>query len=74
MAEGTRLREMNEHLHALEERMQQFTIEYSDKVEEMLHQLNSNYSKNMGTLAQQLDEIQQNGQQRYEALQHEAAR
>nr|CAD1827709.1 unnamed protein product [Ananas comosus var. bracteatus] len=50
------------------------TLRASEKVEERLHQSSVDYSKKMGVLAQQLDELQQEGQQRYEALQIEAAR
>uniref|UniRef100_A0A6V7QV55 Reverse transcriptase domain-containing protein n=1 Tax=Ananas comosus var. bracteatus TaxID=296719 RepID=A0A6V7QV55_ANACO len=64
MAEGTRLREMSEHINALEEMRQQFTVEYNNKVEEELQQFSMDCSKKIGILAQQLDEIQQDEQQR----------
>lgn len=74
MAKGTRLREINEHVHAIEERMQRLTTECNEKVEEKLQQFNVDFTKKMGILAQQLDEILHESQQRYEALQIEAAK
>nr|CAD1820456.1 unnamed protein product [Ananas comosus var. bracteatus] len=68
MAEGTRMREMNEHLHALEERMQQIAVENSEKVDEKLQQFSMDYSKKISVLAQQLDDMQQESARRHEQL------
>lgn len=74
MAEGTRLKEINDHVHAIEKQVQSITLECNDKMDEKLQQFNLDCSKKFGVLAQQLDEIQQESQQRYEALQIDAAR
>nr|CAD1843416.1 unnamed protein product [Ananas comosus var. bracteatus] len=74
MAEGTRLKEINDHVHAIEKRVQSVTLECNDKMDEKLQQFNLDCLKKFGVLAQQLDELQQESQQRYEALQIEAAK
>lgn len=59
MAEGTRLRDINDHLTTLESRVQQLTMEYQGKVKE---------------LSSQIHEIREVGQRQYEALQAEATK
>ncbi len=68
MAEGTRLGEMNEHLNVLEERMQQLTSECNEKIEEKTQQISEDCSKRIGALTHQLDEMQMDGQHKFEAL------
>ncbi len=65
---------MNEHLHTLEERVQQLTGEYDNRMEEKLQQFSDDCNKKIRLLAQQLGELKQDGQHRYKALQLEAAR
>ncbi len=57
MAEGTRLKDLNDHMVSLEEKMQKFTGDYQGRVKE---------------LTQQINEIKGVEQQHYEFLQSEA--
>lgn len=46
------MRGINKHVHAIEERMQQLTVECNDKVKEKLQQFNVDCTKKIGILAQ----------------------
>ncbi len=59
MAEGTRLKDLGEHMSLLENKMQKLTVDYQGKVKE---------------LAEQISEIRAVEQRHYEALQAEAAK
>ncbi len=59
MAEGTRLRDLNEHMLTLESRMHNLTTEYQDRVVE---------------LAAQIKEVSETEQKHYENMQTEAMR
>ncbi len=59
MAEGTRLKDMNEHITTLETRVQKLTMDYQDKV---------------GELATQIKEVSEVEQLHFEALQIEATK
>ncbi len=74
MAEGTRLRDMSEHITLLEEKLQHITHECDARIEERMQQYTLDCNKQIGALAQQIDEIQHEGQQRYESIQIEPAR
>ncbi len=54
--------------------MHQLTVECNAQLEEKLQQFNADCSKKIRVLAQQLDELQQDSQQRFEAMQIEATR
>ena len=58
MAEETRLREINESLRILEEKMQVLTIECHSQIEGRIHQVTEEYNIKIKVLAKQLDEIQ----------------
>lgn len=66
MAEGTRLKDLSEHINSIEERLQQLTSDCNNIFEERLQQLTLECNKQIGILAQQLEEIQHEGQQRSE--------
>ncbi len=74
MAGGTQLREMSEHIAALEEKLQHLTSHCGKQIEESIQQYTADSNKQMGILAQQIAEIQHEGRQRYESLQIEAAK
>lgn len=74
MAEGTRLKDLNEHIHHLDERLRQLTSECDNRMEERLHLFSEECNKQIGDLARQIEEIQYEGQHRYESLQSEATR
>ena len=74
MVEGTRLKEICENTRALEERMQTFFTDCHNHIENRLHQVSEEYNTKLGVFARQLDEIQIEERQRYEALQIEATR
>ncbi len=59
MAEGTRLRDLNEHMTMLESKLQRLTTEYQDRVRELGNQIN---------------EVSITGQKQYEAIQVEATK
>ncbi len=59
MAEGTRLNNLTEHLYLLEEKMQELTSDYHGKV---------------GELTNQIAEIKETEQRRYESLQVDASK
>ncbi len=74
MAEGTRLKGLNEHLKVVEERVQNLTLDCNQVLESKFHQFELEYNRKLGIVAQQLDDMQKEGQQRYEAQQMEAVR
>ncbi len=74
MAEGTRLREMSEHIAALEEKLQHLTSNCGKQIEESIQQYTADNNKQMGILVQQINEIKHEGRQRYESLQIEATK
>ena len=74
MAEGTRLKEISENIRILEERMQTISIDCHNHIENRLQQVSDEYNTKLGVFARQLDEIQIEERQRYEALQIEAAK
>lgn len=72
MAEGTRLKDLNEHIHHMDERLRQLTSECNNRVEERLQMFSEECNKQIGDLARQIEEIQYKGQHRYESLQNKA--
>ncbi len=74
MAEGTRIRELKEHINAIEEKMLQLIEDCHHRIDEKLQQFGFECGKWIEGLAQHLEEIQQDDQQRYEAFQVEATR
>ncbi len=74
MAEGTRLKEMSEQIKALEEKMQTIPTECHTIIDGRLQQFGIDYNQRLEALVHQLEEIQLVDQQRYEAQQLEATR
>ncbi len=74
MAEGTRLKEMNEHIKGIEDKMQSIATECNQSLEDKMQNFGVEYNKKLGVLVQQLGEMQIESQQRHEALQIEAVR
>ncbi len=74
MAEGTRLKELSEQIRTIEEKMLSLTTECHSLVDERLQQFGMEYNQKLGTLVHQLDEIQRGSQQRDEAQQLEATK
>ncbi len=74
MAEGTRLRDVSEHLKIVEEKVQTLTSECNQMLDSKFQQFELEYNRKLGLLVQQLDEIQKEGHQRHEAQQIEATR
>ncbi len=74
MAEGTRLKDLNEHLKMVEERVQNLTTDCNQMFETKFQQFELEYNRKLGVMVQQLDDMQKEGQQRYEAQKMEAVR
>ncbi len=74
MAEGTRLRDLSEHLKAVEEKMQTLTYDCNQLLDSKFQHFELEYNRKLGVMVQQLDELQKEGQQRYEAQQLESTR
>ncbi len=74
MAEGTRLKDLNEHIKVIEEKMQTLTADCNQVWENKFQQFETEYNRRLGVVVQQLDEMQREGQQRFEAQQIESTR
>ncbi len=74
MAEGTRLRELSDNIKTIEERVVKLTSDSAERVEEKLQQLGLNCNQRFSMITQQIEAIQREGNQKFEAMQIETAK
>ncbi len=72
MTEGTRLRDLSDHLKVVEEKVQALTLGCNQILESKFQQFEADNNKKLGVMVQQLDNMQKEAQQRFEAQQIES--